>query len=178
MCPTPDCPVFSALLSQPSLGRGSAQNSCQGRPHLQTFYWQSVPAAGRSPPTAPPQPAWSPRAILLRKEPNMITITRGFSFYGSGSWGVRRTAIESQRWRSRPILQREGGVSVRLGMEATGYSRWFEESCRSSHRPFARKVASCACFASPKPARSAFPSVLTDDFPNCLQKRPPDSTLN
>src|SRR5712664_4805509 len=49
-------------------------------------------------------------------------------FYGSGNWGVRRTAIESQRWRSRAFYRelKQRGISVRVGMEATGYSRWFE----------------------------------------------------
>src|SRR5713226_10435930 len=38
-------------------------------------------------------------------------------FYGSGNWGVRRTAIESQRWRSRALLP---GAKAKRNQRARG----------------------------------------------------------
>jgi len=41
---------------------------------------------------------------------------------------VWRTATEPQRWRSRRFYRdlKLRGISTRVGLEATGYSRWFE----------------------------------------------------
>jgi transposase len=41
---------------------------------------------------------------------------------------VRRSAIESQQGEAERFYKelKERGVSVRVGLEASGYSRWFE----------------------------------------------------
>ena len=71
------------------------------------------------------------------------------NFFRPGNWGVRRTAIESQQWRSREVLSGTAAEKseLRVGMEATGYSRrferllaelgievWIGDTARTSHR--------------------------------------------